>query len=484
MIPPHNHADRLPTCPFCAHTFATFPGLRNHLELNRCPARRSDALTVPPNDLDRLRSSEWGTRVLNNMGNWEGIVGDVEACDQLGANCALCGMSLGRMQEASLRYKRHPDILPYLQPIAQQVIHLLKQQDDSHIGQPTSHQVRPQKSHLVPGCLPRADKNKLGTVKCGLCQTSFNHPHVCTMAAQLAGIFAPTQETETFHSCMICHEASHNLQDLQLHLLTEHGFKTIQWDHSRDALRGEAQCRHCLTKYFSMTGLKQHIQQGRCSDFNLRAPPAGPNVDAALILAFWSGQLQGELEDPRMRLAHTCQMCERQYERSADLAVHFQQAHADLYHGGMRLQKWVIQMMYGKLGCLCAPTVEQETAQHVCPLFMQVAMIHVKYRIQLFSGAQDDLPPHAGVLVPGYFEPNQVEAISTLACQPPPRMPWLAVLCGHSSSQLWLNPDICQVLRCKCAICGHGPMTPEGLRNHLLEVAYCHDILHQLLDPM
>eukprot|EP00438_Fugacium_kawagutii_P007773 Skav210423 [mRNA] locus=scaffold1573:338040:344165:+ [translate_table: standard] len=452
---------RLPTCPFCNHTFATFPGLRNHLELGRCPVRPSLTPLIEPDPLDYLRSTTWGERLLQQLGQWQLIVEDRETCAALTTTCALCGAWQGRMQEMSLHYQHHHhDHVPYMQPLAQQLIRLMKQED-----------------------------NQIST--CGFCLVKFKMHHTCPVASQLAAILRDTQDPVPLLTCMMCDEPHDSLGDLQLHLLQQHEMKTIQWNSGRDALRGEARCRHCHQQYSSMNGLKNHIQFGRCPDFDLMAPVQTPGVDTRLQLSFWSGQLLQTLEDPdlRLALAHTCQVCEREYDRSADLAVHIQQSHADLFHRGLRLQKWLIQRLYSNLGCLCAPVVETEGSQHVCPLFMQVAILHVQERLRIYAGPVNEFPGHAGVLVPGFFEEARLEELLHPSLAKPARDAMISCLCFHDWSQLWTNPEIYAVTRCCCITCGHGPMTPGMLHNHVLEEhrdsypSYKH-LLTQMLDPM
>eukprot|EP00438_Fugacium_kawagutii_P001696 Skav202610 [mRNA] locus=scaffold2348:196242:201056:+ [translate_table: standard] len=342
----------------------------------------ADAL-VAPGELDRLRGEDWGRRLLQNLGEWDTILADDAVVDQLGGACILCGMWCGRMQEYTLHVQHHHSaVYQYMSPISQQIVKKLTYQSDNEHA-------------------------------CGICHIHYKSMHTCKVASQLALLVGLTQAPAALHTCMLCQEELDSLTELQMHLLQAHGMKTIVWNQSRDALRGEPQCRHCLQRYNTMNGLKQHIQNGRCMVFDGNARPQAPEVDEQLFAAFWSGQIRSRLEDAdtRLRLAHICQVCERQYDRSADLMVHLQQAHADLYHRSMRLQKWLIHRLYGQLGCLCSPVVENESPEHVCPIFVQMAITHTKYRIELYGKDHDDLPPHAAILVPGWFTEEWVAAL-------------------------------------------------------------------------
>eukprot|EP00438_Fugacium_kawagutii_P012950 Skav231709 [mRNA] locus=scaffold1306:146797:149454:+ [translate_table: standard] len=240
-----------------------------------------------------------------------------------------------------------------------------------------------------------------------------------------------------------------------------------------------------------MNGLKNHIQNGRCTAFDLEAPSVAPPLDDQLELAFWSGQLVDILADPdvRVKLAHTCQFCERTYDRSGDLHVHLQQQHATLYHRGLTLQKHLLSRLYVDLGRLCAPTVTQETLSHVCPLFAQIAMMHAQSRLRLFEQPASALPPHGGILVPGYFTEDQVQTLLHATTPDEVRDALQTGLCGHQWTDLWQNRTVISHLRCTCLQCGTGPLSPGSLHNHLLEdhpegMQGIKHMLQQLLDPM
>eukprot|EP00438_Fugacium_kawagutii_P010194 Skav234226 [mRNA] locus=scaffold1464:222296:226312:+ [translate_table: standard] len=451
----------LPTCPFCMHTFATRPGLQQHLELNRCPARTSQATPVPPSDLAWVMQQPWGPRLLELGSDWHTISEDRELCSQLTSHCVLCGSYVGRIQEHTLHFQHHhPEASKYLPALGHQITAVLEQDGD-------------------------------GNHVCALCHAEYKTQHTCIISSQLAAIHFVTLSLPELHRCMLCVGNPPTLHDLQVHLMWEHGLRTINWNVKRDSVRGDPTCRHCLQEFSSMNGLKQHVQQGRCPSFNIDAEPLGPRIDDILLDSFWSGQLPQVLADPgrRVQLTHTCQQCERSYERSADLMVHLQQSHAELYHRSMNLQRYLIQFLYKEFGCLCAPMVTHETATHVCPLFLQVSIMHVEYRLKLYAQKEMDLPPHAGVLVPGYFEESQVPEM--LSPKVPANIKDLLItyLCSHRWKLLWTSMELQQHLRCTCLLCGLGPLSPGSLHNHLLQdhaavIPLAKLMLQQLLDPL
>eukprot|EP00438_Fugacium_kawagutii_P017851 Skav205682 [mRNA] locus=scaffold2818:153016:156207:+ [translate_table: standard] len=416
---------------------------------------------TPQLPIDYIRSQDWGLKLLALGTNWRAMAADRELCELLAKSCALCGEWFGRMQELTLHYQRHhPEVLPWVTPMSPQITRLMQQPEDA--------------SHV-----------------CAFCHATYRYQHTCPVTTQIAAVHYQVSSTQDLLPCLLCDLVPENLTELQLHLMNTHDLKTIQWDPIRDALRGEPCCRHCHQTYSVMNGLKQHIQQGRCPAFDIEAAPLEPSIDDQLQDAFWTGHLSQVLAEPhvRLKLAHTCQLCERTYDRSADLMVHLQQQHASLYHRGLNLQRYLIQQLYQDMGCLCAPTVTQETVTHVCPLFAQVAILHAKHRMVLYAQPSDQLPPHAGVLVPGHFTEEQVRDLLHGTTPEPVSDRLTTMLCGHLWKDLWQTLPVNLHLRCTCLTCGIGPLSPGALHNHILEdhaqgLPGAKHMLSQLLEPM
>lgn len=194
-------------------------------------------------------------------------------------------------------------------------------------------------------------------------------------------------------------------------------------------------------------------------------------MDEQILLTFWSGRLQEAIDDPQTRLAlsHTCQVCERDYKRSGDLHIHLQQAHASLFHQGIPLQKFLVEKFYVKMGCMCSPITEADVPTHICPLFTQLAVIATRYRTKIYAQPMDTMPDHAGILVPGYFEPDWVAALVHETTPAEVKDALITRLCGHQWMALWQQDSIVNHLRSHCIICGMGPLTPGALHNHMLE---------------
>eukprot|EP00438_Fugacium_kawagutii_P022171 Skav235066 [mRNA] locus=scaffold3466:163:7116:- [translate_table: standard] len=429
--------------------------------LNNAQGLPSLQHTSPTLPIDYIRSQEWGPRVLAMGTNWRAFAEDRELCEHLAKTCALCGEWCGRMQELTLHYQhQHSDVVPWMTPLSHQITRLLQQDNDDHHA-------------------------------CAFCLTTYRHQHTCPVTTQLAAITYQISSTQDLLPCLLCNRVPETLTELQLHLLTDHDLKTITWNPARDALRGEPCCRHCHQKYSVMNGLKQHIQQGRCPAFNIEAAPIEPSIDEQLQEAFWTGQLTQVLAEAqvRLKLAHTCQLCERSYDRSADLMVHLQQQHASLYHRGLNLQRYLLNQLYQDMGCLCAPTVTQETLTHVCPLFVQVAILHAKSRTAMYMQPTEQWPPHGGILIPGHFTEARVTALVHASTPDEVKDSLTTMLCGHQWTNLWQNLAVNLHLRCTCLQCGVGPLSPGALHNHLLEdhakgLPGLKHMLAQLLDPM
>lgn len=245
-LPPHpiqRTPNHLPTCPYCKHTFSTWNRLTTHLDLNRCPARPTMTAPSYANDLDFLRTLEWGQQLLANMDhNWQAIIEDRQVCEQIGNICVICAAWHGRAQDMLLHYQReHPRHIDYLQPLAQQLIRV----------------------HQPHG----ADK------QCAFCLAKYKQHHTCVATLQLGGLLHMTQPEEIVHCCMLCQASHSNVLELQQHLLDQHDLPTIVWNAARGSLCGEAVCRHCRQGYQTMNGLKMHVQRGRCPHFDIAAPP-------------------------------------------------------------------------------------------------------------------------------------------------------------------------------------------------------------------
>ena len=87
----------------------------------------------------------------------------------------------------------------------------------------------------------------------------------------------------------------------------------------------------------------------------------------------------------RLRLTLHCQCCDRRFQRSMDLSLHLQTAHAALWYASQETLGVLVGAFYSKCGCVCNPSTTVQRAQHVCVPFKQLSMqFHRQSDVPLF----------------------------------------------------------------------------------------------------
>lgn len=159
--------------------------------------------------------------------------------------------------------------------------------------------------------------------ECPYCRIQFGPGHTCPVAMQLAEVLLNLDsDTDRRLHCDICQTAHDDPWHFWNHLRHDHHLKLFDFVPPRDSMGGEAICSHCHNRYTTFTGLRCHIVYGRCNNFNPHKDSVEKELDPAIMKSMWDGSLIKLLQDPELtlRLTTHCECCEREFERSIDLA--------------------------------------------------------------------------------------------------------------------------------------------------------------------
>ena len=112
---------------------------------------------------------------------------------------------------------------------------------------------------------------------CPCCGSGFK-THQCVVWSQIAVLLVngahlitlnePVAFEETRHRCEICLMTLPDVAQLAQHLQQAHALQGLAFNEGRDAIDGHPACAHCGIPFQSMAGLKTHIVQGKCMEFN------------------------------------------------------------------------------------------------------------------------------------------------------------------------------------------------------------------------
>ena len=312
---------------------------------------------------------------------------------------------------------------------------------------------------------------------CQLCGRSFKRGHTCTVATQLAalvlhGIAEPGNPLQ----CDVCATVCATMAELHTHLSTAHELPVHDWNAARDSLPDANGCSHCGTPFTTRAGLRRHITDGRCPNFN----PSATNVPLPAakkwetMLATGDFTKQGLTAHQRLQLTLTCQLRGETYSRSIDLSAHLQQCHAGLWKRALNLVKFLLQTSISRTGCMCNPCATEAGHGHVCNMIRQAAMIFL-------TSEQDILLPRI------YTEPELRVTLHNIAHrQALPNL--INVMMDRDFSHMWHAPLLLQLFRTWCIICGGwqhtAAMVTHQLQCHHDECMWAAQVKFQLVQCM
>ena len=209
-----------------------------------------------------------------------------------------------------------------------------------------------------------------------------------------------------------------------------------------------------------MSGLKSHIVQGKCAEFNPQATAETWPIDPLWQAACLEGRLLDVLKPPgnRMRLTIRCQQCGKSCQRAADLALHLQSCHSRLWKWSQRLIAVLVDVYYSTGQCVCNPMTGVKRLNHVCLPFRQLAMCFHRLRQEPFAPMQITDPLLACTLS------NRLDPLQRFQLE--------QFLTSRNFVALWQEDDMLQLLRSSCLFCG-ATYSAADLALHLREAHSC-----------
>ena len=452
--------DGLPKCRHCLRLFTTWNSFKRHVERRSCqvpfairtlrqPTTQPSAVlssnphdsgsqlrVVPrlrgmnsasdgelrvkllPCDLAHLHSSAPGAFILEvvNSMNWPQLLQDGEACRQLTSTCTLCGIYVGQVRELLAHLKLyHADLMTHVLAKSAQLT------------------------------LVHAKESP-----CRFCSKTFKTGHICPVMVQLALLLVNgggmdlsqgMRCVRTILHCEICGADHDDVRGIQQHLREAHKLAMQDWNVSRDAVGG-TQCAHCGSQHVSTEALRRHITFGHCSNFDYARSAETQPLDDDLVQALRQGTLSQLLSDTlvRSRLTLSCQCCGESYSRSPDLAAHLQLCHGRLWTQAVPLTNMLTDIVLREQGCVCNPSTSIPVSVHVCIGLKQTAMQFLRM-------------PDA-ILVP--FEHSETHLRRVLHQSLPAATVNVIAqnVIQRSFSAIWQDPEIIQLLRQQCVLCG------------------------------
>ena len=148
----------------------------------------------------------------------------------------------------------------------------------------------------------------------------------------------------------------------------------------RDSANATPECQHCHHAFETMTGLRMHINKGKCASFDAQRTTITRTADPTLIEALTNGHLWECLLQPTVRVELTlrCQLCGVAYSTPAQLMLRLQTAHGPQQ---VQAQEW-LGYLRRHLGppthCYCNTAPCQLYSNHVCVPLRQISMLFDK----------------------------------------------------------------------------------------------------------
>ena len=465
----HNFTDHmidgLPQCKHCGLQFSTWRSFKTHVErgcqailrgpedcLHQTDLPGRDVLgssdphmqvaadvatrnarMLDPAELAHVQSLEFGNRLLCIIqdSDWHLLQREPSACAYLSRQCILCGHHFSRTQELHLHYRQvHPDRWEHA----------------------------PQKSVQLTNL--HATESP-----CQFCGSLFK-THQCVVWSQISVLLVNGAHLLALsdsgpidiirHRCDICLAMLPTVAELTQHLQREHGLQGLAFNPSRDSIDGCPACAHCGSTFLSMHGLKTHIVQGRCEEFNPQATAETQSVDPRWAEACLHGKLAEVLQSPlnRMGLTIRCQQCGKGCQRAADLALHLQSSHSRLWKASQRLLMVLVDVFYNSGQCVCNPKTGIKRANHVCLPYRQLAMSFLRMKQEPFA--------------PMRITDTLLSCTLSSKLAATDRFHIEQLLSARNFGALWQDPDLRTLLSSCCLFCG-ATHTAADLAIHIRE---------------
>ena len=220
--------------------------------------------------------------------------------------------------------------------------------------------------------------------------------------------------------------------------------------------------------------MRQHVTQGQCPTFDPTKQPYELPVAPHWLDIIRQGDVAGLKTQPstRLRLTLTCQICGLGLDRQMDLALHLQSVHSGLWLRSQSTTQMLLKTCYPIHGCLCNPVTNGRSVSHVCPLYRQLAMLHLR----------TDLP----LLVPWKFTTGSLHASMPHVTEHPVFAKIIQYLTDREFELLYTSMDIHHFLNSECLLCGghftSAALIPHILLEHAHAVAGISDLMPQLLE--
>ena len=456
----------LPQCSTCYMAFTTWRSFQIHLERKCCeastrPTADSDGDAVPPvqaSSQARLTRAHMENLLMKAFGHdlieiirhrdWFQLAQSHVACDYMKQHCVLCGLFQGRAQ----------DLHHHLRTVHGSLM--------DHVFTKAAQLCRAQAS-ISP---------------CRFCTRAFKTSHMCAVMTQAAMLMinlyaegsAESNVPAMVRTCDICHQCFPDLATLLGHLSNDHKLALQDWRPERDLLGKDPVCAHCMKCFQDKAAVRQHVTQGQCTAFDPTKQPYDIPVAQHWSELIRTGDIAALKSRPsdKQRLTLTCQTCGLGFDRQMDLSLHLQSVHADHWQRAQATTQMLIKHCFASLGCLCNPVTNGRSVSHVCPMYRQLAMLHIRTEVPLFLPWQIDAGSMQVWLSHMRFHPILQQLIH----------------CLHTRQfdALFTNIEFHQLLRHTCVICG-GAFHPAALTVHLHrahsdDAAGVPDIVSQLLD--
>ena len=281
---------------------------------------------------------------------------------------------------------------------------------------------------------------------CALCQREFMHGHTCTVFTQIAALLLHCQtsdvDADRVLRCELCQTRCDDLQSLHRHLKAEHEVTVFDWNFARDSVPGSTACSHCGKPFTSREGLRTHIITGKCEFFDPTATNhplnAAEKWRTQLTLGFLDKQHLSAHQ--RLQLTLHCQLCGEIYVRSNDLSAHLQQAHGQLWQRANDMVRYLLQTLISSHGCMCNPTINDDSRSHICPGVRQMAMIFYTSETEMF--------------IPQQYNEQTLRLTHRALANHARFQMLLNVVLDRDFSHLWHAPALLQMFRHWCTLCG------------------------------
>ena len=245
----------LPTCSICGLSLSTWKSFYAHVATHRTLMQ---AQIDPMAHLRSWMSTPLGTRTVEMLRqqNWDELKQDRELCIWLATHCVLCGSWTGTLRKSNFHLRSQH---------ANEITDLFSNASDLLLLQITGQ--------------PPYD--------CPLCSKTVVQSHLCPVAQQLYLV------------------KKHGLQHqapLPDPAPAPPGKGYIAFLMPRDSVNATPECQRCHQTFETMTGLRMHINKGKCLRFDAQRTTITRQADPMLLEALTNGHLWEHLLQTTVRV--------------------------------------------------------------------------------------------------------------------------------------------------------------------------------------